>query len=438
MSESRNAAFLAYDFLLYLGGFLLLPWIAWRCLRDPAFRHGLPGRLGFAAPAAPARPLLLHGVSVGEVKALRPLVRLLRERHPDLPLAISSTTPGGLATARAAYPDIAVVAFPVDLPGATRRFLERVRPRAVVLAELEIWPNFLRGCHARGIPVAIVNGRITENSVRGYRRVQRWLPRFDRIALYGVQSERYAEGFRALDVPRDRVVVTGNLKYDNLPTAAEDAAFRASPWPAWAGGTPLIVLASTHEPEEERLAAAWARSPWRERAAIAVVPRHPRRADALQPVLERALGAAVLRRSALAEGATLAPGSVLLVDTFGELESVYRAARAAFVGGSLIEHGGQNVLEPAALGIPVVVGPHTANFAEESALLEQAGSLRRAPDASAVIRCWEEWLADESAARAEGLAGAAVLATRRGAAESTLAALTRAGILSQPEAASKS
>lgn len=432
MSESRSgAALLVYDFLLYLGAALLTPWILWRCLREPAFRRGLPGRLGWiSAPAEAAqRPLLLHGVSVGEVKALRPLVRLLRARHPQVPLVISSSTPGGLATARQAYPDLPVVSYPVDLPGATRRFLERTRPRSVVLAELEIWPNFLTRCHARGIPVAIVNGRITESSVRGYRRVQRWLPRFDRIALYGVQNERYAASFGALEIPRERVVVTGNLKYDNLPTAEEDAAYRASPWPRWGAEAPLLVCASTHEPEEEELARLWAVSPARQQAILVLVPRHPRRADELAPALERALGAPPLRRSSLAAGASLAPGTALLVDVFGELESAFRASRGAFVGGSLIEHGGQNVLEPAALGVPVVVGPHVANFAEECSLLEQGGGLQRAADPAAVIRCFEVWLADPVDARRAGAAGAAVLATRRGAAEHTLTALTQAGIL---------
>ncbi len=433
MSENRGGAFLAYNLLLYLGGALLAPWILWRCAREPAFRRGLPARLGWAAktPACDEGPLLLHGVSVGEVKALRPLVRLLRARHPQLPLAISSSTPGGLATARAAYPDIPVLAYPVDLPGATRRFLERARPRAVVLAELEIWPNFLRRCHARGIPVAIVNGRITESSVRGYRRVQRWLPRFDRIALYGVQNERYAASFRALDVPPERVVVTGNLKYDNLPTTEEDAAYRASPWPQWTSAAPLLVWASTHAPEEEQLARAWARSPARDAAVVAVVPRHPKRSEELAAALARAVEGPVLRRSALQPGAAVPPGSLLLVDSFGELESVFRACRAAFLGGSLIPHGGQNVLEPGALGVPVVVGPHTENFSEECELLEQAGGLRRAADAAEVLRCLEGWLADPAAARRAGIAGAAALATRQGSAESTLAALARAMILTR-------
>lgn len=432
MKETRSGAFLAYGLLLYLAAVLLAPLVLWRAVRSRQFRRSLPGRLGYAARTEPTggrRPLLLHGVSVGEVKALRPLVALLRAEQPELAIAISSTTPAGLATARAAYPDLAVHAYPVDLPGATRRFLTRVRPCAVVLAELEIWPNFLRACHAREIPVAIVNGRITESSIRGYRRVQRWLPRFDRIALYGVQNERYAQGFLALEVPRERVKVTGNLKYDNLPTEGEDSEYRASLWPRWSAAAPMFVFASTHEPEEVELARAWSRSALRSRAIAVFVPRHPERCDKLAAALIRAGADPLLRRSQLQGGGSPAAGATLLVDTFGELELAFRGARGAFLGGSLIEHGGQNVLEPAALGVPVVTGPHVQNFREEVALLEEAGGLRRAADADEVLRYFESWLSDPAAAQLVGRAAAEALASRRGAAQSTFAALQSAGIV---------
>lgn len=431
MKETRSGAFLAYGLLLYLAAILLAPLALWRCLRSVAFRRALPGRLGFAqrSPSGQEHPLLLHGVSVGEIKALRPLVALLRERRPDLPIAISSTTPAGLATARAAYPELAVHAYPLDLPGATRRFLDRVQPRSVVLAELEIWPNFLRSCHDRGIPVAIVNGRITESSIRGYRRVQRWLPRFDRIALYGVQNERYAQGFLALEVPRERVVVTGNLKYDNLPTAVEDAAYWTSLWARVSAEAPLFVFASTHEPEELELARAWSQSALSEHAIAVFVPRHPQRSERLAAALAREASKPLLRRSELHGNESITPGTWVLVDVFGELESIFRGARGAFLGGSLVEHGGQNVLEPAALGIPVVTGPHVQNFREEVALLEDAGGLKRAADAAEVLRYFEAWLADPSAALSIGRAALGALASRRGAAQSTFLALQRAGVV---------
>ena len=426
--KRRRGVFLVYDLSLLLIGLLLLPWVAWRMVRSPHFRRSLPGRLGWTRrlPAAEGR-VLLHGVSVGEVKALRPLVRVLQEQLPGRELVVSASTPTGLETARAQFPGLVVVEYPIDLPGACRRFLRRTRPSLVVLAELEIWPNFLRACAHLEVPVAIVNGRITERSMVGYRRVQKWLPQFERIALYGVQNSRYAERFLRLEVPRERVVVSGNLKYDNLPTAEEDAAFRASAWPERVAGRPLVVFASTHHDEEERLLQAWQASG--ATALLAVVPRHPRRAE---EVLADARAACsdrpVLLRSAIEDG-PLPDRAVLVVDTFGELESLYRAAGCAFLGGSLIEHGGQNVLEAAALGLPVAVGPHTDNFAEEVALLRAAGGIAEGKDAAAVIECLTGWLRDPSAARRTGAAAAAALESRRGAAQCTLTALQDFGLL---------
>ena len=426
------AAFLLYDLLLWAAGVLLLPFVLWRLLRSASFRRTLPARFGFVPYFAPAKGrILLHGVSVGEVKALRSLVRELRERFPAREVVIASSTPTGLAAARAAYPDLQVVAYPLDLPGAGRRFLKRVKPSLVVLAELEIWPNFLLSCTRLGIQVAIVNGRITERSMAGYRRVQRWLPQFDRIALYGVQNERYAERFHMLSVPSERIVVTGNLKYDNLPTLAEDQAFRDSVWPRWQEGVPLVVLASTHEPEEVQVVREWMAKPVSAQAVLVVVPRHPRRSASLMQSLRKECGAReVALLSRIRERPRLEAGSVLLVDGFGELEAIYRCVRAAFLGGSLISHGGQNMLEASAVGVPVVVGPHTENFLEEVEKLRHGGGLVVVEDASQVVECLLRWLEDPQSAKACGQLGAKTLETERGAAQSTIHALQQAGLLS--------
>lgn len=426
--KRRSGVFFAYDLILALAGLLMLPWAVWRMIRSPHFRRSLPGRLGWVQALPPAEGrVLLHGVSVGEIKALRPLVALLREQLPERSLVVSASTPTGLAMARTQFPELQVVEYPVDLPGACRRFLARVQPSLVILAELEIWPNFLRCCNRRNVQLAIVNGRITQKSMSGYRRVQKWLPQFERIALYGVQNERYAERFRRLEVPNERIVVTGNLKYDNLPTAAEDEAFRRSGWAERIAGRPLAVLASTHDDEEEQLLKAWDAAGGE--ALLAVVPRHPRRAEeVLTAVRANAGGRPVLRRSTLADG-PLPERAVLVVDTFGELESLYRAARCAFLGGSLVPHGGQNMLEAAALGLPVVVGPHVDNFAEEVALLREAGGLLEARHAPAVVECLLNWLEDAAAAAQTGQAAASALESRRGAAHSTLSALRACGLL---------
>ena len=427
----RRAAFLLYDFLLILVGILLIPFALYRSMRSPDFRRSLPGRLGFTdpLPAEPSR-ILLHGVSVGEVKALKPLVTELLREDATRALVISSSTPAGLATARQLFPDLEVVAYPLDMPGTSRRFLKRVKPTLVILAELEIWPNFLANCARDDIQVAIVNGRITERSLEGYRRVQKWLPQFDRIALYGVQNQRYAQRFSGLDVSPERVVVTGNLKYDNLPTPTEDAEFAQSCWARWADGPPMVVLASTHDPEEAQLLETWMRQRQAQEAVLVIVPRHPRRCPKLLPQLRRVapeMPLCVL--SEVQSDAALHSGSILVVDAFGQLEYLYRVAQMAFVGGSLIEHGGQNMLEPAVFGLPVVVGLHTENFLEEVAVLEEGRGLKRAKDPIDVVECLLRWLQDPAQATLVGERGAAALESQRGAAQSTVLALHQAGLL---------
>ena len=427
MAGRREGAYLLYDFLLVVGSVVLAPYVALRSLFSSRFRRSLAQRLGRAElpPEHPAGGILLHGVSVGEVKAIRPLLALLRERCPDLPLVVSSTTRSGRETAQRTYPEAPVVAFPLDLPFACRRFLEAVRPSAVVLMELEIWPNFLRACSRAGVPVAIVNGRITERSMSGYRRVQRLLPQFDRIRLYGVQNDRYAERFRQLDVPPDRVQVTGNLKYDNLPRPKE----RAGPWRAWIAGRRAVALASTHQPEEEEILRAAFSRPELDAVLFLVVPRHPDRAPRLLRQLRgEASGRPVLLRSELRPGEALPLGAVLLVDSFGELEAIYAEVDLAFVGGSLLPHGGQNVLEPAALGCPVLVGPHTENFAEEVALLRDAGALQSVESAGDLVEYMCDWLEDPAKTARVGQAASRALEGHRGAARTTLAALEQAGI----------
>lgn len=430
MRGRRDAAYLLYDALLYLAALLVLPVAFLRALVSRRARTALRERLGFVrVDPRGQRSLLVHGVSVGEVTAMRPLLEILRQRHPDMPLAVSSTTPSGRATARRLFPELPVFAFPLDLPGACRRFLRRVQPRAVVLMELEIWPNFLRACHLAALPVAIVNGRITERSMTGYRRVQRLLPQFDRIALYGVQNERYAHRFGQLEVPRERIRITGNLKFDNLPLR-DPAGAAPLPWSHWVDGRAAVALGSTHAPEEIEILREACRRPEFAAVLFLVVPRHPGRAQRLMRELAAVVGERpVVLRSVWPAARPLPAGAVLVVDSFGELEAVYRAARCAFVGGSLIRHGGQNVLEPAALGRPVLVGPHTENFADEVELLLAAGGLVRAGDPAGLLGYAADWVADAAGAAARGRAGAAALSARRGAAATTLRMLEEAGIL---------
>lgn len=427
MTERRRGVYLVYQLLLGVGTVVLAPWAFFRLILQPDFRRGLPGRLGFVERLAPApKRVLLHGVSVGEVKALRPLVRHIQTHLPGHALVVSASTPSGLATARQAFPDLDVVPFPLDYGGAVRRFLARVQPTTVVLAELEIWPNFLRACSRRGIPVAIVNGRITERSMVGYRKVQRLLPQFDRIALYCVQNQRYAERFLALQVPPSSVVVTGNMKFDSLPRGGGEAG---EPWSNWLQGRASWVLASTHEPEELMVLREAAQSGLLQDVRVLVVPRHPRRSAQLLDSLRQAkLGVPIVLRSLAVDSEALPDACVLLVDTFGELESIFAAVDLAFLGGSLIEHGGQNVLEAAAFGKPVLVGPHVDNFTEEVDLLKASGGLRRGEDAQVLLEFARDWLQNPREAQSAGEAGRSALDARRGATETTFNALAQAGL----------
>lgn len=427
MTERRRGVYLVYQLLLGVGTFVLAPWAFFRLLLQADFRRGLPGRLGFVDRLDSAeKRVLLHGVSVGEVKALRPLVRHIQAQLPDHAVVVSASTPSGLATARQAFPDLDVVPFPLDYAGAVRRFLARVKPSTVVLAELEIWPNFLRACSRREISVAIVNGRITERSMVGYRKVQRLLPQFDRIAMYCVQNQRYADRFLALQVPPESVVVTGNMKFDSLP---EGGGIPCEPWKSWLQSRPSWVLASTHDPEERMLLGAAAQADMLPSMRVLIVPRHPRRSAQLFEALRQAnLGVPIVLRSLTADSDALPEACVLVVDTFGELESIFATVDLAFLGGSLIEHGGQNVLEAAAFGKPVLVGPHVDNFTEEVELLQASGGLQRGEDVQVLLEFARDWLQNPRKAQSAGEAGRAALDARRGATETTFNALAQAGL----------
>jgi 3-deoxy-D-manno-octulosonic-acid transferase len=248
--------------------------------------------------------------------------------------------------------------------------------------------------------------------------------------LYGVQNQRYAERFQKLSVPNDRIVVTGNLKYDNLPTASDDIAFEGSVWSRWRNSSQMVAWASTHEPEETQLLKAWLANPASAEYVAILVPRHPRRSNALIQQLQREIGSRpLLRLSESRDLEQLPAGAILLVDAFGELEAIYRAVGGAFLGGSLIEHGGQNMLEAAAVGVPVVVGPHTENFLEEVAKLKAGHGLKVVEDPTQVVEWLILWLQSPEIAEDCGRNAAKTLESERGAAQSTIRALQKSGLL---------
>jgi 3-deoxy-D-manno-octulosonic-acid transferase len=425
----RTLLHAAYDALWLLALALLSPVFLARSLVDPAFRRMARERLTLSLPLPPRDParrrILVHGVSVGEIKGSAPLVRALSEHDPTAEIVVSSTTATGLEVARQIFPGLRIVRFPLDLSFCVARFLRRTAPELVVLIELEIWPNFLRQCNAAGIPVAVVNGRITAQSYRRYRRFRRALPQFNRISLFCVQLEEYAERFRALGGAPERVLVTGNMKADGLFRSASrdraDAVSRLRGLLAARDGRLTIVAGSTHHPEETWFVEACRRAA--PGARLVVVPRHPPRAADVARDLA-SLGCPPQLLTALRRGDEAPdPSRPALVDTIGELEAIYELADIVFVGGSLIEHGGQNVLEPAAHGCAVVYGPHVDNFRQEAALLESKGASRRVADRDELARALEELSRDAERRRRMAEAARSAVELQRGATELTLRAL---------------
>ncbi|WP_263143346.1 lipid IV(A) 3-deoxy-D-manno-octulosonic acid transferase [Pseudomonas sp. RIT-PI-AD] len=383
-----------YTLLFHLALPLILLRLAWRAWKAPAYARRLGERFAFGLPAFAPGGIWVHAVSVGESIAAVPMIRALQAKHPHLPITVTCMTPTGSERIRASLGDSVQHCYlPYDLPWASARFLERVRPRLAVIMETELWPNHIHQCARRGIPVALANARLSARSARGYGRLHRLTaPMLGELSLIAAQSEAEAERFRALGARPACVAVTGSIKFD-LRVDADLVARAARLRGEWAATQrPVWIAASTHAGEDEVVLDAHRRL--RERrpdALLILVPRHPERfASTFE--LCRQQGFATLRRST-GEAPTAETG-VLLGDTMGELLFLYGLADLAFVGGSLIPSGGHNLLEPAALGKPVLSGPHLFNFLEIAALLRSAGALVEAADAPALAvaldRLWHD------------------------------------------------
>ncbi len=414
-----------YDLAWIVAAILGLPWLLWRSLRDKGFGRMVLERAGFGlAPIprgqAPTR-ILVHGVSVGEVKGASPLVRALLEHESEFDVVISTTTNTGMEVARQIFPKLKVVRFPADISALVRRFLRCVQADCIVLLELEIWPNFLREAGRAGIPVAVVNGRITTRSYSQYRFFRQTMPQFNRISLYCVQRDQYAARFRALQVEASRVVVTGNIKADGLEVGSVDPGPELRRLLGPANDQKVVVFGSTHEPEERLALEAWAGSGRSYR--LVLVPRHPNRANELMRSLSAEFGP-LQRMTSLRAGETEPnPDLPVLIDTIGELEAIYALADLVFVGGSLLEHGGQNMLEPAAQGRPVIFGPHIDNFRDEAGLLLAAGACQQIKGAGELQASIEGLIKNEALRAEMSRAGLGAVEAQKGATAQTLAAL---------------
>jgi 3-deoxy-D-manno-octulosonic-acid transferase len=399
----------------FLGAVTLAAYAPFALLRSLSGRRRLgdvAGRLGRLPYPDLDGGIWIHAVSVGEVGVAATLLTALARRAEGRRLGLSVTTAAGRELALRVVPrDIPVFAFPFDLAGPVEKALSGVRPGLVLLTETELWPLFLDRAAARGVPVALVNGRISERSYPRYRLLRRWFgPALDGVSLFLMQSAEDARRLQDLGVSPSRIKTFGNVKYD-LPLAPPFAD--SERLERIAGGRAVLVAASTAEGEEEAILTAWkSLSP---RPLLVIAPRRPERFDDVARRVEKA-ELALARRSAAED---VGRPDVYLLDTIGELGSVYSHARVAFIGGSLVPKGGHNPIEAWAAGVPVLVGPHTENFREVTARGESLEILTRVADGADLSRALAGALADAECLGRQGAAARRFVSANRGSAEAT-------------------
>jgi 3-deoxy-D-manno-octulosonic-acid transferase len=414
--------YLVYSVLLAIGFVLALPYYLWKGRSTGKYLASFRDRMGrLPAPLnAAGRPSIwIHAVSVGEVLAARALVGPLKERFPERPIFVSTTTATGNAVARQSVRAADGLLFaPFDWPVPVRRVLAALNPALLVLVETELWPNLIHEARLRGTRVALVNGRISPRSFPRYRRIRRWLrPMLAEVDLFLMQGEAHARRVTEMGAPPEKVKVTGNLKFDSLgETRTPEPLARLI-----GSGGPLWVAGSTAPGEEEMVLRAFREVRRREPAArLLLAPRHPERFAEAASLVEAA-GLRGVRRTTLTR--PWADEDVLVLDTLGELAQVYPLAAVVFVGGSLVPAGGHNVLEAAVVGKAVIVGPHMENFQEVADEFLAEGALVRVASASELAEEVAALLADPARRDAIGERARALIQRNRGALRGTVDAL---------------
>jgi 3-deoxy-D-manno-octulosonic-acid transferase len=418
-----------YSLLIYAAVPFAFAVVLWRGLRDRSYWQGLGERFGAGARLGSTGNIWLHAVSLGEMTAAAPLVRALRLRYPKSSLVLTTATPTGRARAKSLFGDTVDVRFlPYDTRGAVARFLDRVRPRLAIIMETELWPNLYAECERRAVPLVFASARLSAKSVSRYRRFGRLFRGiFSASSLVAAQTEADAERFIAIGAQSARTHVVGNIKFDIEPRAeASGREVRAT----LGVERPIWIAGSTHAGEDEQVLAAHqmllAEAP---QTLLILAPRHPDRFRVVADLLN-GRGLRFTRRSeGIAPGA-VAPGAVaqggaamqvLLVDTVGDLGWLYAAADVAFVGGSLVPIGGHNLLEPAALGIPVLTGPYYSNGKDIARLLLARGAALLVNDARELAAAVKRLLADSEERHRVGAAGKAIVESNRGSVARLLA-----------------
>jgi 3-deoxy-D-manno-octulosonic-acid transferase len=419
--------FALYDLLLLLVAAGMVPWYLLRRAFGLRARRGLRERFGWYAPqrltAINGRPVLwIHAVSVGETRAAIPLIKGLRQAWPDHALVLTNVTETGHEVAETIAELDLCLFFPLDLSFVIRRVLDRLQPTLIVIIETEIWPHLIRAAAQRGIPLALVNGRISDRSYPRYRRFKRMLvPLLKQVRLFCMQSDLDCQRIVALGARPENVFSSGNLKFDMPMNLAEaDSALLRCRY-RLPDALPLWICGSTHDGEETVLLQCY-RTLLEQGAELALilVPRHPPRVPAVGELLSAANFPYRRRSQLTSESPLLAKGEVLLVDTLGELLSLYAASDVVFVGGSLVPVGGHNLLEAALVSRPVIFGPYMHNFREISRLILDAGAGSQVQAVDELPALLTRYLSDRQWGQQQGAAGEKLVAAHTGATTRTV------------------
>ncbi len=409
-----------YTLVMYLMTPVILFRLAWRGLRYREYFSRWRERFGYFAASGLDRPILVHAVSVGEFNAAVPLIEALMKRYAERPFVITTITPTGSDRVRAQFGDrVFHVYLPYDLPTAVRRFLDRIQPSFAVVMETEIWPNLFIACRQRGIPIVLANARLSQRSLLRYRPVASLARRALRCCSFvAAQSQTDATRLLSLGADPERLSVAGNLKFelavpDTLP-AQRDALRKL-----WGAERPVWIAASTHEGEDEPVLRAHLKLLRTQPGALLLIaPRHPERFRAVL-ALSQQLGLTCRVRTQ--HGQPQADTQCFVIDTMGELLCYFGASDVAFVAGSFAAIGGHNVLEPAVVGRPVIVGPHTFNFSEVTEAMIAAGAAIRVGDSAELASTLERLLGDPDTRASMGRAALALVDRERGAVDRTMA-----------------
>lgn len=405
-----------YSTLFYLALPFVFIRLWWKGRKVPGYRLRWRERLGFIPPLPAGPSLWLHAVSLGEMIAARPLILALQQRYPQKSLVITTMTVTGSSLAQKYVGDNTYhVYIPYDLPGAVQRFLNQAHPDLVIIMETELWPNILHYAAKRDLPILLANARLSQSSMQAYQYIialtRDMLPNISCIAA---QTQEDAERFMVLGAKSQQIQVMGNIKFDvSLPQELIEKGRRLRQ--SWGEVRPTVIAASTHASEEEKILHAFAKL--REtypNALLLLVPRHPERFDGVAQLCQKQ-GYRMVRRSQ--NQPCLADTQILVGDSLGELFLYYAMADVAFVGGSFVETGGHNLLEPAALALPVLTGPSTFNFTEIFNLLQAAGGVASVADESALALKWGQLIADPAYRRQMGENARGVVEQNRGALE---------------------